>query len=64
MQILGTATGPAREVQTGSGYLSSDSTTLVFPNTARAASMEVRWPGGRTTVQPIPAGARELTVVP
>jgi hypothetical protein len=26
--------------------------------------MEVRWPGGRTTLQPIPAGARELTVVP
>jgi hypothetical protein len=64
MQIDGAATGPAREVRTGSGYLSADSTTLVFPATARASSLEIRWPGGRKTVQPIPVDARDLTVAP
>lgn len=54
--------GPARLVTAGSGYWSQDSSAHVLALPERPASLEVRWPGGKTTTTPIPANAREVTV--
>jgi hypothetical protein len=60
--------GPWREVRAGGSYWSQDAATQVLAlpekpeNGAGAARLEVRWPGGRTTVSPVPAGAKEITV--
>lgn len=54
--------GPAREVHAGSGHGSEDSATLVLGMPSPASHVEVRWPGGRKTLHPIPAGATEVQV--
>jgi hypothetical protein len=54
--------GPAREIHAGSGYWSQDSATVVMALPAKPDSIWVRWPGGRTTTSPIPAGAKEIAV--
>jgi hypothetical protein len=57
--------GPWREVRAGGGHWSQDAATQVMalPEAgAGAARLEVRWPGGRMTVSPVPAGAKEITV--
>ncbi|MCC7375725.1 MAG: VCBS repeat-containing protein [Verrucomicrobiales bacterium] len=54
--------GPAREVHTGSGYWSQDSAVIVMAVPAGATTVRVRWPGGATSSEPIPAGAKEITV--
>ena len=56
--------GPAREVRGGSGYWSQDSAVQVL-HVAEGqvpSEVQVRWPGGRITRTPVPAGARELVV--
>ncbi|MDX1577948.1 MAG: CRTAC1 family protein [Gemmatimonadota bacterium] len=54
--------GPAREVQSGSGYWSHHQLlpTLGLPGTPTA--VRVRWPGGAATTVAIPADAREVTI--
>jgi hypothetical protein len=54
--------GPAREIRAGSGYWSQDGATLVLATPEPPAAVEVRWPGGRETVAPVPSGTRELEV--
>lgn len=54
--------GPAREIHAGSGYWSQDSPVQVFGTPERATEVWVRWPGGKTRTQAIPANAREVVV--
>jgi enediyne biosynthesis protein E4 len=60
--VYGAAMGPVREVQKGSGYWSENGAVQVFGMSATPTEVWVRWPGGRETRTPIPAGAREITV--
>jgi hypothetical protein len=52
--------GPAREVHAGSGYWSQDSPVSVLAWLPSPVQLYVRWPGGRTTTNDIPSGAREV----
>lgn len=52
--------GPIREVHAGSGYGSQDSAIQILARPAEATAIEVRWPGGESSVHPIPADAREV----
>lgn len=54
--------GPAREVHAGSGFWSQDSVTQVMATPETPSQIWIRWPGGRTTTSPIPAGATEIRV--
>jgi len=55
--------GPARDVRAGGGHWSQDSAVQVLALPGGAAVLEIAWPGGgRTTVNPVPAGAREVRV--
>jgi len=54
--------GPAREVHAGSGYWSQDSAVQVMATPEPPSAVWVRWPGGKTTLTPVPKGARALTV--
>jgi hypothetical protein len=56
--------GPAREVHAGSGYWSTDGAVQVLGKSAEPTALWVRWPGGKETTSPLPAGAREVTVQP
>ena len=58
----GPRSGPWRERHAGAGYWSSDSPVLVLGGATPPDAVEVRWPGGRLTTQPVPADAREITV--
>lgn len=58
----GKQAGPWRERHAGAGYWSSDSPVMVLAGPDLPESVEVRWPGGRTSLQAIPVGARNLTV--
>jgi enediyne biosynthesis protein E4 len=53
--------GPAREVHGGSGYWSQDSAVQVL-STGKESELQVRWPGGKTTTVPVPAGSKEIEV--
>jgi enediyne biosynthesis protein E4 len=55
-------TGPAREVQAGSGYWSQNSPVQVLATPAVPLEIEVRWPGGEVTRAPIPPEVTEITV--
>ncbi|MDH3735038.1 MAG: FG-GAP-like repeat-containing protein, partial [Gemmatimonadota bacterium] len=55
--------GPAREVQSGSGYWSRNGATQVFGLRTEPTAVRVRWPDGSTTERPLDAGSRELTIV-
>ena len=59
-----TGAGPARELHAGSGYWSQDSavTVLAAPANVTAKAVWVRWPGGRITTSPVPAGGREVRI--
>ena len=46
--------GPARELHAGSGWYSQDSAAPVLGFTDAGAKLEVRWPGGKTTVHDLP----------
>ncbi len=52
--------GPAHEIHGGSGYLSQDSAVAVLGMSAPPTHVAVRWPGGKTTETPVPAGAKEI----
>jgi enediyne biosynthesis protein E4 len=54
--------GPAREIQSGSGYWSQNSPVQVMAARGVAEAIFVRWPGGRTTHSELPPGAREVRV--
>jgi hypothetical protein len=54
--------GPAQEIHAGSGYWSQDSPVLVFGTPSLATAVWTRWPGGRTTITPVPSQAREVVV--
>lgn len=51
--------GPARELHAGSGHLSQDSLLQVLAAEG-ASRIWVRWPGGKTNLYAIPAGATEV----
>jgi hypothetical protein len=54
--------GPAREVHAGSGYWSQDSAVQVMALAESATRIQVQWPGGKRTISPIPAPAREISL--
>ena len=54
--------GPAREIHAGSGYWSQDSFVQVMATPEAPKAVGVRWPGGRITTTPLPAGAKEATL--
>jgi hypothetical protein len=59
---LGEGWGPAREVHAGSGYWSQDSAAQVLGAPEAPGEIQVRWPGGKTTTNSIPAKAKEIVV--
>jgi enediyne biosynthesis protein E4 len=60
--VFGARMGAAREIHGGSGYWSQDSVVQVMGCPEPPTQIWVRWPGGKTTTSPIPAGAKEITV--
>ena len=54
--------GAAREIHGGSGYWSQDSVVQVMGCPETPTQIWVRWPGGKTTTNAIPTGAKEITV--
>ena len=54
--------GPAREVQSGSGYWSQNGAVQVFGLSSQPEAVWVRWPGGAETREPVPPAAREVVV--
>ena len=60
--VFGARMGAAREIHGGSGYWSQDSAVQVMGCPETPTQIWVRWPGGKTTISPVPAGAREITV--
>jgi hypothetical protein len=59
--VFGERKGPARELHGGGGWWSQDSAVLVLATPASPTALEVRWPGGKVTTHPVPAGAKEFT---
>jgi hypothetical protein len=57
---LGGRWGPAREVHGGGGYWSQDSPVQVLGAPETPSEIQVRWPGGKTTTNALPAQAREV----
>ncbi|HEV8544033.1 MAG TPA: FG-GAP-like repeat-containing protein [Verrucomicrobiae bacterium] len=62
--IAGEKTFPVRELHSGSGYWSQDSSIPVLPVPAETGKLrvEVRWPGGKVTQAEVPPNAREIAV--
>ncbi|PYJ87242.1 MAG: hypothetical protein DME22_02340 [Verrucomicrobia bacterium] len=60
--IYGERKGPAREIHAGSGYWSQDGAVEVLGTPQAPTQLWVRWAGGRTTTNSVPAGAREIEV--
>jgi hypothetical protein len=60
--MFGGRLGAAREIHGGSGYWSQDSMVQVLGCPEAPTQIWIRWPGGKTTTSPIPAGAKEITV--
>ncbi|MFO1511829.1 MAG: FG-GAP-like repeat-containing protein [Verrucomicrobiota bacterium] len=54
--------GPAREVQTGSGFWSQNGSVQILGEPTPPAGIEVRWPGGKVTRGKVATGAREIEV--
>jgi len=54
--------GPVREIRSGGGYWSQDSTVPVLGVEKAVDSLEVRWPDGSTKRRPVPVGVPEITV--
>jgi hypothetical protein len=54
--------GPAHEIQAGSGYWSQNSPVAVLATPEAPTALRVRWPGGKTTTNAVPGGAREILV--
>ncbi len=62
--LYGDRPGPTREIHLGSGYWSVDSAVSVLGMDGEPTALEVIWPGGQKKREPIPPGAREITVGP
>ena len=62
--LAGSSTGPAREIHSGSGYWSQDSSVQVMAFSARPSRLFTRWPGGKAVTVDLPTDAREVTVDP
>ena len=58
----GQRVGPQREIHAGSGYWSQDSAVQVFGTPQPPTSIQVRWPGGKVQISPLPAGVRQIEV--
>lgn len=54
--------GPARQVQAGSGYWSQDSPVLVFGMQETPVKIKVQWPGGKISNSQIPADVKEVSI--
>jgi hypothetical protein len=54
--------GPARELHSGSGYWSQDSTVSVLTSAFPANQLWIRWPGGKSLTAEVPPGAAEIQV--
>jgi hypothetical protein len=57
-----TGLGRAQMVTAGTGYWSQDSTTLIVTSASPIAALQVRWPDGATTEQPVAADAKSVTL--
>jgi enediyne biosynthesis protein E4 len=60
--VFGDRFGPVREIHSGSGYGSQNSTITVLATPQAPSQLWVRWPGGKVTTTPLPAPLREITV--
>jgi len=60
--IYGDRKGPVREIHDGSGYWSQDSAIEVLGTPEAPTGLWVRWAGGKTTTNLVPAGAHEIEV--
>ncbi|MBE7499093.1 MAG: VCBS repeat-containing protein [Verrucomicrobiales bacterium] len=58
----GERSGPAREIQAGSGYWSQNGAVQVLARTGVGMRLRVRWPGGRVTETDVPEDAREVVL--
>lgn len=56
--------GPAREIHAGSGYWSQDGACAVMTLPDRPVELQISWPGGRRTSQPIDSPTGELVAKP
>ena len=54
--------GPARVVQSGSGYRSANATTQVLGAAGEAVAIEVAWPSGKKTTVPLKPGQAEAVL--
>jgi hypothetical protein len=54
--------GPLREIQAGSGYWSQNGAVQVMGLAGTPTAIWIRWPGGAESRQPLPLGAREVTL--
>ena len=54
--------GPAQELHGGGGYWSEDSLVQVMGSAAAPNEILVRWPGGKTSTNAVPANAREIRI--
>jgi len=54
--------GPVRELHAGSGYWSQDSLVAVMGYTTYPEKIEVMWPGGKSSIYPVPAGSLEVEI--
>jgi hypothetical protein len=59
---FGKRPGPVREIHAGSGYWSQNSVTQVLGTPETPTEIQVRWPGGRTTVSPLRKESKEVLV--
>lgn len=55
--------GALREIHAGSGYWSQDSAVCVMASPEPAASIQVRWPGGKEIVYEVPVNAAEVELL-
>ncbi len=54
--------GRAQVVTAGTGYWSQDSTTLIVTSASLITALQIQWPDGTTEEQPVPAGAKSVTL--
>jgi hypothetical protein len=60
--MFGRRSGTVREIHAGSGYWSQDCAVQVLGTPESPTRIWIRWPGGKSTTGPIPAGAKEISV--
>jgi hypothetical protein len=60
--IFGDRKGPVRELRAGGGHWSQDSLSPVLSTPEAPTHLWVRWPGGKTTISPVPPNAKDVVV--